>query len=845
MIDADPNPVTQYFNYDKKAFPPAGCAQVATDDQAQACISDLLRGSLDEITYGWFANPFINRSHPERHFPILDVRSSLTCPDGSTPSLSDTGPAVCHICDEAYGGPCSYPAKYDSATDSCVCQSSGATPPPHTVSPTAKVHFDYAVDTDGDGIPNVDDNCPGDQNPGQSDSDGDGIGDDCDPCPHSDLIPGQPDKDNDCVPDAVDNCPNTYNPDQTNSNVHAEEKLGIGRVDPTDGTIHPRGDACDPYPSSTAATKTNALVDQFSASCTTPSAHCTPGDWVAQQEIDWNGEQMKSNPSANGITQLAHCNCGISGDVDTRVKNCKLDAQLHPLCTIATHTSYPGADGTSINSRWVSESTQPLYDNSYFCQGLGLCCYVNGTCPTNRNYAFSSNYVYNTWTSGNAAALWRFDQDLDLLGSPQVNSEQDLIDASKGFDGLGWAYTSELDSTQFTSTQLAADPLNQEDAANAAKAGNPNATVADAADHYFVQDPRIIFSILLGPLACPPGAPCGRNLTSIVDQPCLTCLRDGFPTWLLKDGNVIVQMSQGISADETGKLDSGLVTMLTDPNLTLVPVSEPVAFLRAQQNPLRAYAVESQTLALAGYVGASDEGMYGVPSRPAVGDPPVTRVLAASAMQEKIYGIIGGVEGEQLLVIPGDGSPPLQTPLTGIDADAVPLSLVYRAQDAHLYLVDETQRAWWSCLRLVRITQSGAAATVLASTPYFRAGSSVYLSATQSGDLLLAESKSPGSTLFMTLAPTADSVELTGWLVRQGSLLAPPDSRGASGVSVAMRHGRHGGIQALEIPGDSFRQPDEPHELPLGWDHERGHEHDHGHGHDKQDHHHGSPGWWH
>ena len=116
-----------------------------------------------------------------------------------------------------------------------------------------------------------------------------------------------------------------------------------------------------------------------------------------------------------------------------------------------------------------------------------------------------------------------------------------------------------------------------------------------------------------------------------------------------------------------------------------------------------------------------------------------------------------------------------------MDADAAPRALVYRAQDAKLYMVDEKQGAWTSRLRLVRITPAGGVATVLASTPYFRHGGALYLSATQPGDLLLAESGTPGSTLFMTLAPTADSVELTGWLVRQGSLLAPPDSRGASG----------------------------------------------------------------
>jgi uncharacterized protein DUF3344 len=37
-------------------------------------------------------------------------------------------------------------------------------------------------DSDGDGVPDVADNCPADYNPSQADKDGDGIGDACDPC---------------------------------------------------------------------------------------------------------------------------------------------------------------------------------------------------------------------------------------------------------------------------------------------------------------------------------------------------------------------------------------------------------------------------------------------------------------------------------------------------------------------------------------------------------------------------------------------------------------------------------------------------------------------------------------
>jgi hypothetical protein len=84
--------------------------------------------------------------------------------------------------------------------------------------------FDYQrevppTDTDNDGVPDSQDNCPNQYNPDQKDADNDGTGDVCDS-----II----DTDNDGVPDSQDNCPNQYNPDQKDAD--------------NDGT----GDVCDP-----------------------------------------------------------------------------------------------------------------------------------------------------------------------------------------------------------------------------------------------------------------------------------------------------------------------------------------------------------------------------------------------------------------------------------------------------------------------------------------------------------------------------------------------------------------------------------------------------------------------
>ena len=104
-------------------------------------------------------------------------------------------------------------------------------------------------DDDGDGIPDLKDNCPLTINIGQRDGDRDGVGDACDLEPSA---PGSapPDADRDGIGDLLDVCPWTYDPQQADA-----DRDGLGdpcdncpnasNVTQTDADADGQGDACD------------------------------------------------------------------------------------------------------------------------------------------------------------------------------------------------------------------------------------------------------------------------------------------------------------------------------------------------------------------------------------------------------------------------------------------------------------------------------------------------------------------------------------------------------------------------------------------------------------------------
>jgi hypothetical protein len=108
------------------------------------------------------------------------------------------------------------------------------------------------IDTDDDGIPDLDDNCSEISNPDQEDLDDDGYGDECDNCPEV-ANPDQFDGDSDGYGDACDACPDIQDSTQ---------------VGDSDGDGY--GDTCDNCPSISNPDQLDENGDGIGDACTAP-----------------------------------------------------------------------------------------------------------------------------------------------------------------------------------------------------------------------------------------------------------------------------------------------------------------------------------------------------------------------------------------------------------------------------------------------------------------------------------------------------------------------------------------------------------------------------------------------
>jgi hypothetical protein len=164
-----------------------------------------------------------------------------------------------------------------------------------------------AFDSDGDGIPDNEDNCPDDPNPDQTDTDGDGAGDACDV-----------DIDGDVVLNGNDNCPLNANPSQTDTDGD-----GVGNAcdddDDDDGVL----DGDDNCPLNANPDQTDTDGDSNGNACDNDDDNDGVLDGDDNCPLDPNANQ--SDLDGDGIGDA--CENDTDGDgVDDNLDNCRLVA---------------------------------------------------------------------------------------------------------------------------------------------------------------------------------------------------------------------------------------------------------------------------------------------------------------------------------------------------------------------------------------------------------------------------------------------------------------------------------------------------------------------------------------
>jgi len=226
-------------------------------------------------------------------------------------------------------------------------------------------------DTDNDGVPDVNDNCPIHANPNQEDADGDGIGDGCDNCAlHSN--PQQEDGDKDGVGDACDNC-------RVNANPQQEDADGDGVGDICDN--------CRTTPNTDQADTDNDGIGDVCDNCRiTPNADQTDVDGDGVGDVCDNC-RINSNPSqedadSDGVGDVCD-NCRVTGNADQADLDRDGVGDACDNCRLKSNSNQEDADHDGVgdvcdNCRTTANPGQIDAD----ADGVGDAC---DNCRTNAN----------------------------------------------------------------------------------------------------------------------------------------------------------------------------------------------------------------------------------------------------------------------------------------------------------------------------------------------------------------------------------------------------------------------------------------------------------------------------
>lgn len=188
-------------------------------------------------------------------------------------------------------------------------------------------------DTDNDGVPDTEDNCPLAYNPDQEDSDSDGMGDVCDNCPSVGNY-DQADGDQDGAGDLCDNCPSVVN-----SNQYDIDDDGYG-------------DACDNCWIVSNPDQSDVDGDSVGDICDNCPLIFNPGQEDANE--DGIGDACEPNVLTIGPLEIT-----VQGDVVVPV----YISNTEPVCGLQLPVRWSGDPDITIDSVIYSGTAVSNWDN--------------------------------------------------------------------------------------------------------------------------------------------------------------------------------------------------------------------------------------------------------------------------------------------------------------------------------------------------------------------------------------------------------------------------------------------------------------------------------------------------
>lgn len=696
-----------------------------------------------------------------RSYPVTAVKPNA-CPAGSVPASSQ-GPGGLDRCVTCLGGD-PLPCTYHPALDECRSPSSLFCPT--TFSPRVhQIAFDFAIDTDGDGVGQLDDNCPTVANPGQVDSDGDGLGDACDFC---DCDPGadpDPDEDGICTHTCYgsgDNCPTIANPDQKNCNLEAEVAREAEIL----------GDACDPVP-----------CPLFTPIMSAKLAGELKGPLYTDVKVQQSLDSLSIDPIG------AH---DRNAEQETEVPILVLGTEYRYCVSSAAH----GIDclkDPAIDDAWLTiAATREAEDTSSWWHRVAIQNVGIGVADAPRTYA-DTNEFSRKWLYPFDFAYWRSTSWGGWV--PDVFGAQQSADLFFGFSGRFWVHAATPVGTTDLSANTGVHNLAPPATGPADSLSNHYEPLAPFTKYVFYQ--AIGVQEIFIDREC---YWCGSALEA-VQEDCPHCTVEAMAELPSPVSRVVVKNGDGRLgvASRTGALAplrTSLGTALeqsVSQDLIWVDEAEASAYFgKGLVSPLAVgVAPDGELIEEVFSSGGKLLGRADLARSPGPSDvaPAAAQSLSSAAIRTGFVPVYSRSLARLFLVggTPSSGGPaaeivwrPLGTGVvwqpvpTGIHLLGKVLAATYNHHDKLLWVLDEVGAAKGTAARLTSIEPESGKVVVRGQWPRTGAYEAHYLRADRDGTLLVFASGTKQNHHAILRFETAGGLSATGFVQRAQALAHPP-----------------------------------------------------------------------